>query len=186
MLEAHDEIVCKAHHYHITARLLASPSLEREVKDIVQVHVGQQRTDTAALNGDHFTNCPFPSSSTPTLSHSSMRRTTRRSPMRCSMNFTNTSGREFRKIRGCRHRAPVHLFALDPYGQRIKRLMWSTLRSKSIRETQEIALVNRIEHLDDGALEILSSNSGTRNGRCRPSVFSMYARRTGLARYAPA
>ena len=32
---------------------------------------------------------------------------------------------------------------------------------------------------------ILSSSTGTPSGRCRPSAFGMYARRTGFARYAP-
>ncbi len=32
---------------------------------------------------------------------------------------------------------------------------------------------------------ILPSNAGTPSGRCRPSAFGMYARRTGFARYAP-
>src|SRR5947207_9842258 len=31
----------------------------------------------------------------------------------------------------------------------------------------------------------LSSSAGTPSGRCRPSVFGMYALRTGFARYAP-
>jgi len=55
MLESNDEIIRKAHHDHIPARFAASPSLNPQIKHIVQVEVGQQRTDTTTLYRSHLT-----------------------------------------------------------------------------------------------------------------------------------
>ena len=50
MLESHDEIIRKTDDDHIAARLRPTPSLDPEVEDVVQVDVGEQRTNAAALD----------------------------------------------------------------------------------------------------------------------------------------
>src|SRR6266481_3274480 len=50
MLEPNDKIISKTYHDDITASLLLPPSLDPQVEHVVQVNVGQQRTDTSALN----------------------------------------------------------------------------------------------------------------------------------------
>ena len=50
MLEPNDEVVGKAHDDHVPARLLLSPSLDPQVEYVVQVDVGQDRRNAAALD----------------------------------------------------------------------------------------------------------------------------------------
>lgn len=50
MLESNDEIIRKAQHDHIPAHFPASPSRNPQLEHAVRVEVGQQRTDTTALN----------------------------------------------------------------------------------------------------------------------------------------
>ena len=54
MLEAH-EVIGKPRHDHVAARLRPTPSLDPEVEHVVKTDVGQQRTDTSALNRAHLT-----------------------------------------------------------------------------------------------------------------------------------
>ena len=60
------------------------------IKYVVEVDIGQQRRCTAALRRP-LLHVRFPSSSTPAFSHFWMSRTIRRSPIRCSTNFTSHS-----------------------------------------------------------------------------------------------
>ena len=89
MLESRHEVVSKTHNDHIAVSMLPSPSLNPQVEYVVQVDVRQQRADTPALNRSYLTRIRFPSSSTPALSHFWINRTTRRSAIRCSTNFTS-------------------------------------------------------------------------------------------------
>ena len=54
MLESDDEVVREAHHDHIAACLGSTPSLDPEVEDVVQIDVGQQRTDDAPYAKGNF------------------------------------------------------------------------------------------------------------------------------------
>ena len=48
---------------------------------------------------------------------------------------------------------PVHLLRHDAHRERIQRLMWIATRPESVGETEEVLLVDCVEHLDDGALD---------------------------------
>ena len=50
MLESHDEVIGEAHDDDVAVRLPLPPSLDPEVEDVVQVDVGQERTDAPALH----------------------------------------------------------------------------------------------------------------------------------------
>src|SRR6266705_109759 len=89
VLETNNEVIRKPHHHHIPLGFPKSPLLNPKVEHIVQVDVGQQRTDTSALNRPHSLSLRLPSSTTPALSHFWISRTTRRSATRCSINFTS-------------------------------------------------------------------------------------------------
>ena len=90
-----------------------------------------------------------------------------------SSDRTLVKGIEERTDVGVEH--PVHLLRHDPDRQRIQRLVRTAPLSESVGEAEEVRSVDRVQHLDDGAL----------SGLCRPSAFGMYALRTGFARYAP-
>ena len=45
MLEAHDEIIGEPHDDHVAVRLPLAPSMDPKVEDVVQVEIGQERTD---------------------------------------------------------------------------------------------------------------------------------------------
>jgi hypothetical protein len=62
-----------------------------QIEDVMEIDIRQQRRCTAALRRPFLHRIRFPSSSTPAFSHFWMSRTTRRSAMRCSMNFTSHS-----------------------------------------------------------------------------------------------
>src|SRR5262249_7160282 len=50
VLKSHNEVVGKPHHDHISSDLYSSPLLDPQVKHIVQVDIGQKRTDAPALD----------------------------------------------------------------------------------------------------------------------------------------
>src|SRR5512136_1149828 len=54
MLEADDEVIGEADHDDVAAGLPFPPSLDPEVEYVVEVEIGQQRTDRSALDGPHF------------------------------------------------------------------------------------------------------------------------------------
>ena len=65
-------------------------------------------------------------------------------------------------------------------------MMWTAPGPESVREAEEVGLVDGVQHLDRGALEqLVFQRAVTASGRCRPSALGMYTLRTGFARYAP-
>jgi hypothetical protein len=87
-VKSNHEVVRKTHHDDLTVRPLLTPRLDPQVEHIME---NQQRRSTAALGRPPSTRIRFPSSSTPALSHFWISRTTRRSAIRCSTNFTSHS-----------------------------------------------------------------------------------------------
>jgi hypothetical protein len=57
---------------------------------------------------------------------------------------------------------PAHLSAVDPRAQGVKRIVWSASGSKPIRESEEVFLVDAVEHHDSGALDYLIFQGGDR------------------------
>jgi hypothetical protein len=54
MLESHNEVITIAHNNNVTLRLLLPPLSDPQVEYIMKVDIGQERTDTAALNRPHL------------------------------------------------------------------------------------------------------------------------------------
>jgi hypothetical protein len=50
---------------------------------------------------------------------------------------------------------PAHLLVVDPGRERIQRVMRAASRSESIREADEVRLVDAVQHLHDGTLQDL-------------------------------
>ncbi len=55
---------------------------------------------------------------------------------------------------------PVHLLPLDPDRERIQRIMRAAPRPEPVGETEEVHLVDRVQHLDDGPLDDLVLQRG--------------------------
>src|SRR5438093_9831207 len=60
MLESDDEVVGKPDDHEVALRLPIPPSLDPEVERVVEIDIGQQRTDTAALDRTDLTPHPLP------------------------------------------------------------------------------------------------------------------------------
>jgi hypothetical protein len=110
---------------------------------------------------------PLPS--TPAVSHFWISRTTRRSAIRCSTNFTPAvvDGLEKPTDVGIEH--PVHLLRQEPGIERIQRLVRVASRPESVGEAEEVSLVDRVHHLDRRALDELVFQRGDAQ-RPRPPV----------------
>src|SRR6185295_9428661 len=80
---------------------------------------------------------------------------------------------------------PVHLCAADSDNERIQRIMRAAPWPKPIRETEEIFLVDRVQHCKRCSLDDFVLQSGDREGALPPVRLGMYTRRDGSARYAP-
>src|SRR5467141_4080908 len=101
----------------------------------------------------------IPSSSTPALSHFWIRRMMRLSPTRCSTKRISHSWLTVSKKRadvGVQNE--VHFPAADSHRERVERIMRSASGPESIREPEEVFLVDRVQHrnrrpLDDLVLQ---------------------------------
>jgi hypothetical protein len=60
MLESYNEVVTVAHDDYFALGLLLSPLLNPQVEYVMKVDIGQNGTDTAALNRTHLTLYPLP------------------------------------------------------------------------------------------------------------------------------
>ena len=58
---------------------------------------------------------------------------------------------------------PVHLRALDPDNERIQRVVRAAPGSESVREPEEVLLVDRVEHRGRRPLDDLVLQSGNRD-----------------------
>src|SRR5262244_2444279 len=103
-----------------------------------------------------------PSSRMPAFSHFWIRRMMRRSPIRCSEpdQPVLTDFVEERSDVGVQY--PVHLRALDPDNERIQRIVRAAPGSEPVRESEEVFLVDRVEHRDSRPLDDLILQGGNR------------------------
>src|SRR5271157_3814891 len=67
----------------------------------------------------------------------------------------------------------VHLLAADPDDERIQRIVLTALGSESIREPEEVFLVDRAQHRRRGPLDDFVFRAATASGRLLPSSFGM-------------
>jgi hypothetical protein len=171
MLEPNDKIIRKTHHDDITASLLLSPSLDPQVEHIVQVDIGQQRANASALNRTDLTLY-----SLAILQHTGVEPFLDQphdALIRHTMLDELHEPRVLQRIEEAaqiRIEHPVHFLRRDPDRQRIQRLVWTAFGPKAVREAEEVLLVDRIQHLDHGALDDLVLQHG-HSQRALPSVF---------------
>src|SRR5437867_539620 len=161
MLESHDEVVREAHQHHISVRLLRPPPLDPEIEHVVQIDVGQQRTDTPALYRADLTPC-----SLPILQHAGVQPfldeahdAPVRNPMLDELHQPPVvEGVEEPTDIGIEH--PVHPLRRDPDRESIERPMRAAPRPEPVREPEKVDLVDRIQDPDDRALHQLVLQRG--------------------------
>src|SRR5438128_3297002 len=161
MLEPDHEVIGKAHDDDIASRLLLSPLPNPEVEHIVQVEVGQERADAAALDRAHFPLCSLPvfqhAGGQPLLDEP------HDAPVRHMVLDELHQPLVLQRIEeaanvGIEH--PVHFLRHDADRERIKRLMRAATRPEPIGETEEVLFVDRVQYLDDGTLDDLVLQRG--------------------------
>src|SRR5512145_1420557 len=156
VLETNDEVISKPHHHHVPSRLLFPPLANPQVQHIVQVDVGQQRTDTSALYRSLLALYEFA-----ILQHSGLEpllNQPHHAPIRYTMldKLNQPSvhqGIEERSNVGVEH--PVHFSPQDCHRQCIKGLMRTSSRPKSIGESYKVLFVKSTEHFGHRALDNL-------------------------------
>ena len=90
-VKAHHDVVRESHHDDIAVRPLLTPGLDPQIEYVVKVDVGQQRRGTSTLRRPFLHSYSFPILQHAGFNHFWMSRTTRRSAIRCSTNFTSHS-----------------------------------------------------------------------------------------------
>src|SRR3989442_956685 len=161
MLESDDEVIGKLHDDDVAVGLRLPPPLDPEVEHILQVDVGQERTDAPALDRPGPTLCSLPA-----LQHAGpqpfldethdapVRHTVLEKPHQPSV----VEGIEEATDIGIEH--PVHLPRQDADRERVQCLMRIAPRPKPVGEAEEVDLVDRVQDLDDGALDDLVLQCG--------------------------
>jgi len=161
ILKTHNEIVSETDHDHITVGSLLSPLVGPKVEPIMEIEVRQQRADTATMNRSYLR-----VDSLALFQHARVQSfldQTHDAPVCQAMLDKLHQPSVIQSVIeppdvGIEH--PIHLSRSDPNRQRIQRLVWTTSRSKSVRETQEVLLVDRVQHLASGTLDDLVFQRG--------------------------
>src|SRR6266511_211491 len=169
-LKARGEVVRKAHDDHIPVRVAAPPPVGPQVEDVVQVDVRQQRRCRCPLRRALHRLRPVPVLDDPCgqpladqPQDPPVRDPVLEEPLQPAV---IKAGEEVADVR-VEH--PVHLLLPDPDRQRIQRLVRAAPQPEPVGETQEVRLVDGVEHLDDGPLKNLVFQRGNAE-RPRPPV----------------
>src|SRR2546421_7809192 len=156
MLESGNEVIGKPDDDHVALGLSLSPLLDPQVQHVVKIDIGQQRRDTPALNRTDLTGYPFA-----VLQHARIEPfldQSNHAPVRYPVlqelhqPFMLQRIEEALKV-GVEH--PLHHLLPHSVGHSVQRLMLVPPRPESVRKSQEVHLVNRVQYLDGGALDDL-------------------------------
>ena len=161
MLKPHDEVVGEAHDDDVAARPRLPPSLGPQVIHIVEVDIRQERTDAPALDGPHLPRCPLPilqhTGAQPFLDEAHDAPVSDAMLDEPNQPLVVEGVKEAPNV-GVEH--PVHLSPVDPDRERIHRQMRIASRPETVRKPEKRRLVDRVQHLDDGALDNLVFQRG--------------------------
>ena len=185
VLKSNNEVISKPHHNHLSSRFDSSPLLDPQIKPIVQIDIGQKRTDTSALNRPHFRVHVLAF-----LQHAYLEPLLdqpHHAPIRYSVLDKLHQPSMFESVKESTDvtvEHPVHFAPHDPKRKRIQRMVRASVSSKPIGEPYKVLLVERVKHLHRGALNnlIFQHRHSERPKLTRLPTLAMYARRTGLAR----
>src|SRR4029077_12472339 len=147
MLESRHEVIGKADEDYLPARLLLSPSLDPEVEYIVGVDNRQQRADTPTLNCSYLAVYSFAlfqhAGFEPFLDQAHDAPVGYAVLDKLHQPFLIESVIKLPDV-GIEH--PVPFLRSDPNRQRIQRFGWATPWSESIRESQEVLFIDRVQY----------------------------------------
>jgi len=156
LLKTNDYIVSPSYYDHITPGLLLPPCLGPQIKDIMQIHIGQKRRGTSSLRSTLFGvfkktifkhPCvqPLLDQTDKALICDSMLEEFDQPFMRyCVEKSTNVTIEHM-----------VYLPRQQADIQGMKTVVLTFTRSVAIRETKEISLIDRIQNLDNSPLDNL-------------------------------
>jgi hypothetical protein len=161
MLESSHEVIGKANEDDFSARMPLSPLSDPEVECVMKIDIRQQRANTATLNCPYLAFHPFA-----LFQHAGFE------PFLNQAHDAPIGYAVLDKFHqppliesviklpdvGIEH--PSHFSRSDPYRQRVQSLMWTATGPESIRESQEVLFVDRVQHLDGGTLDDLIFQRG--------------------------
>jgi len=154
VLKADHKVVAKPDNDNISTAMLTSPLLSPQIQHIVQVDIGKQRTDTSALRYAFLA-----------ASHRSILKHARIQPL---LNVAQNALVCYTVLDELRQpfvvdgikitpnvciQHPAHLSRHDPCIQGVERIMRTAPGAKTIRESDKVRLINRVQHLNRRALD---------------------------------
>src|SRR5882757_8726699 len=155
-LEAEDDVVRIAEHDHLASRTLLAPDIHPEIKHIVEIDVGKERRDHRPLRSTRLRVRP-----SPFLHHPSLE------PFLDQAQDALVGNAMLNELDhpcfvevieealdvGIKY--VVHLSFHERVRQRIQRLMLAAPRTKTIREAEEVLLIDVVEDGDHRVLDDL-------------------------------
>src|SRR3984957_11859314 len=169
-LEAEDDVIRIAEDDYLTSGALLAPDVHPEIEHIVEIDIGKERRDHRPLRSTRLRVRPFPFLHHPCLE-----------PFLDQAQDAAVGNAMLDELDHPRFvevieealdvgiKYVVHLPFHERIGQRIKRLMLAASRTKSIREAEEVLLIDMVEDGDHCALDGLVLQCGDPE-RTFPSV----------------
>src|SRR6516225_9010289 len=147
MLESCHKVISKPREDDLCACVPPSPLPDPEIECVVKIDIRQQRANTPALNCPYLTLHPFA-----LFQHAGLE------PFLNQAHDAPIGYAVLDKFHqppliesviklpdvGIEH--PSHFSRSDPYRQRVQSLMWTATGPESIRESQEVLFVDRVQH----------------------------------------
>ena len=161
MLEARHVVVGETHDDHVTAGVSPAPLVGPQVEDVVKVDVGEQRRDRCPLDRSLRRLRPLPLFDDPgpePLADQSQDSLVRDPVLEELLQPALVEPSE--EVADVSVEHPVHLLARDPDRERVQRIMRRAPRPEPVGETKEVALIDRVQHLDQRPLEDLVLQRG--------------------------
>src|SRR6516165_7982588 len=174
MLEPDDEVVGVAHEDHVARDLTPSPAQGPEIECVVQIDVGEQRRDYRALPRPSVTDRHHPvfhdARLQPFLDQADDAPVADPMLQEADQPFLVDLIEERSDV-GVQYEA--HLLAVDPDTESIQRVMRAAPRPESVRHSEEIFLVDRVQQRDHRPLDDLVLQRGYRE-RALPAIWPGY------------
>jgi len=123
VLKSNDEVICKSDDNHVASRFCLSPLVHPEIEHVVQKDICHQWRATPPCGVPSSLLFHRPSSSTPAFNHFRIKRTTRWSAIRCSMNSPATRVDTIEERADVPSSTPVHLLRQYSDVQGIQRIV---------------------------------------------------------------
>src|SRR6266567_498664 len=161
VLESDHDVVRVPHDDDIAVRLLSTPCLDPQIKNVMEIDVRQQRRCTAALRSPFLHTDSFS-----ILQHARVQPfldEPHHAPVRDAMLDELHQPLVRNRIEEAAYvqiEHPVHLLRQQSRVQRIQRVMLASLRTEPVRKAEKVRFVNSVHHLDRSTLNDLVLQRG--------------------------